>query len=257
MSASISLYQTLGAIEDFRRGQGRVHNLQITLIIVIMANMSGYFGIRAIGDFINRNRAELVKVFNPKNGGFPSHQTFSRILCNINFDQFGKAFSKWAQNYVQIDENDWFSIDGKGIGGTVTNPHSQYQCFTNLVSVFSHKRKQVFALGKIDSKESEIPLVRKLIKELDLEGMVFTLDALHCQTATTEAIILSKNDYVIGVKGNQKNLYEQVKKTLETAFVPLAQVLVQKKTKAVSKPELFQSITELMGFRKTGSVFSQ
>ncbi len=39
----------------------------------------------------------------------------------------------------------------------------------------------LFAGKVINAKESEIPMVRKAIKVLDIEGAVFTLDALHCQ----------------------------------------------------------------------------
>ena len=39
-----------------------------------------------------------------------------------------------------------------------------------------------------------------------LKDMIITLDALHTQTKTCEAIIKSGNDYVIQVKNNQKKL---------------------------------------------------
>jgi predicted transposase YbfD/YdcC len=32
-----------------------------------------------------------------------------------------------------------------------------------------------------NAKASEIPVVRHLIESLDLKGVTFTLDALHCQ----------------------------------------------------------------------------
>ncbi len=32
-----------------------------------------------------------------------------------------------------------------------------------------------------NSKESEIPVVKELIAALDIKGVTFTLDALHCQ----------------------------------------------------------------------------
>ena len=72
----------------------------------------------------------------------------------------------------------------------------------------------MLSVGKINTKkENEIPTVRELIQLLDLEGVIFTLDALHCQVETVKIIVESRNDYVIGVKGNQPKLFEQVKKT--------------------------------------------
>ncbi len=46
----------------------------------------------------------------------------------------------------------------------------------------SHQRKLVLAVKMMENKhESEINVVRELIELLDLTGVVFTFDALHCQ----------------------------------------------------------------------------
>jgi predicted transposase YbfD/YdcC len=42
------------------------------------------------------------------------------------------------------------------------------------------------------------------------------LDALHCQKETTTLITQSKNDYIIALKGNQKNLLKQVVQITES-----------------------------------------
>jgi predicted transposase YbfD/YdcC len=42
-------------------------------------------------------------------------------------------------------------------------------------------------------------------------GQVFTLDALHCQKQTTTLITKYKNDYIIPLKPNPKNLSKAVK----------------------------------------------
>lgn len=210
----MNLYEELQKIKDFRRGQGQLHKLPIVLIIVIMANMSGYFGQRAIGDFIKKHKEELIEIFKPKRNLLPSYQTVARVLENIDFQGFTDIFHKWAIKYVEIEDKEWLSLDGKVIGGTVTNANNAKQKYTNLVTIFSNKRKQALSAGLVGKdKKSEIPVVKSLIKQLDLEGVIFTMDALHCQKDTTQTIIETKNDYVIGVKGNQKKLFEQIKKT--------------------------------------------
>ena len=46
----------------------------------------------------------------------------------------------------------------------------------------SHQRKLVLGVQMMENKqESEINVVRDLINLLDLTGVVFTFDALHCQ----------------------------------------------------------------------------
>ena len=212
-----NLYEMLSQLKDHRRTQGRMHELRFTLILAIMSTMSGSHSLRAMGDFVKKNREELIKTFEPRNDKLPSYLTINRVLQNVDFDKFTKIFHNWAINFVKIEDSEWISIDGKAICGTVSDPHDKKQKFVNLVSVFLSKRKQVIHAGKINSgKESEIPKVKELIKILDLENVIFTIDALHCQKETTQTIIKSNNHYCIGVKGNQKKLHQQLKKTSKT-----------------------------------------
>lgn len=227
---SNNLYESLERLSDHRRPQGRMHDLRLTITIVIMATMSGCQGLRSIGDFINKNRKELVKAFKPRNDKLPSYLTVGRILQNVDYEQLSKIFRNWAINHVQINKNDWLSIDGKAIGGTVNRFSGHKQSFLSMVSVFASENKQVLHAGLINnSKESEIPKVKDLIKVLGLENVVYTLDALHCQKQTTKAIIDSNNNYCIGVKGNQKTLHNQIKKI----YPPSSQkILMQARKKA-------------------------
>jgi len=208
-----NLWEALSRVTDFRRAQGRMHELRLLLIIVIMAIMSGSKGIRAMGDFVQRNQEELIKTLKPKKDRLPSRQTIGRSLQNVDFDQLTEVFYQWAINYVSIADKDWISIDGKAIGSTVSHVRDPLQKFVSLVSVFASRQRQVIKAGKIlNQKESEIPKVRELINALDLTNVIFTLDALHCQKETVKTIVKSGNDYCIGVKGNQKKLYRQIKK---------------------------------------------
>ncbi|MCK5510547.1 ISAs1 family transposase [Candidatus Parcubacteria bacterium] len=212
------LYEMLGKLPDFRRAQGRMHELRTVLIIIIMAIMSGYHGIRAIGDFIKKNRKDLLELFQPKNDKLPSRQTVGRVLQNTDFNELVKIFHDWAIGYIKIENQEWISIDGKAIGGTIDNRQNKLQNFISLVSIFSSKKKQILRVGKIENKkESEIPKVRELIKQLNLENIVFTLDALHPVKKLLKQLLKVKNNYVVGVKINRKKLYNQLKKTRKKA----------------------------------------
>ncbi len=209
-----NLFEMLSTIKDCRRLQGRRHSIGIILIIAIMATMSGYFGIRAMKDFTDKNRRKLLDLFKPKNGELPSRQTIGRVLQHLDFDELSNIFYEWSLSYAVIEKHEWISIDGKAIKGTVSDCSKAQQRFISLVSIFASKKKQILTAGKINNKkESEIPKVKNLIRMLDLTGVIFTIDALHCQKNTTKTIVKSGNDYCIGVKGNQKSLHTQIKKT--------------------------------------------
>lgn len=208
-----NIFELLKELKDYRRGQGQRHPLQIVLLIMIMAIMAGAKSERAISRFAKNNKKELIDILKIERKEIPSRSVTKGMAKNLDFKEFKNIFYKWALQFIPIKKGELISMDGKAIRGTVTNANSSMQDFISLVSVFVSKKKQILMTGKINTKkENEIPTVRELIEMLDLQGVIFTLDALHCQKETVKKIIETKNDYIIGVKNNQKKLAKQLKK---------------------------------------------
>lgn len=177
----MTLTEMLSTVEDPRSVHGQRHQLPDVLLMCIMAIMSGHSGYRSIGRFLKNNEKDFRKIFGAYHG-VPCYVTIREVLQTIDFDRFSSAFNQWAQQYVAMCKGDTKSTDGKAIGSTTSNTHNAYQNFVSLVSIFSSQRGIVLHCGKIENKkESEIPKVQELIKALDVQGEIFTLDALHCQ----------------------------------------------------------------------------
>ena len=177
-----NLLDYLIKIKDPRRLQGQRHELKLILLITLMSIMSGYLGYRAIGDFMKRNKRDLLDSLKPKKGKLPSFDVVRQVLIHIDFEEVSRQFHQWARQYVSISKNEWISIDGKVIGGTLKQTNTIDQDLVSLVSLYCSKQKLVFGNAQvINSKESEIPVVKQLIEALGLEGITFSLDALHCQ----------------------------------------------------------------------------
>jgi hypothetical protein len=182
MKGKKSIVEFFDSIPDSRRGAGQRHEQSFVLLLVLMSTMSGYIGYRSIGDFIKKNRSSLLKNLQPKKNRLPSFYTIRRVMQGIDFTLVSTAFHQWAKQYVKITEQEWVSIDGKAIGGTLSDPGTNHQHFVNLVSAYCSKQKLVISNALVlNSKESEIPVVTQLIEALDISGVTFTLDALHCQ----------------------------------------------------------------------------
>lgn len=210
-----NLYERLLTLKDPRRKQGTRHALPFMMLILIMAVMSGATSLYAIEDFAQRHQQQLYKLFKlkGKKRRVPNRKTFERLLAALDFKSFSAMFYQWAKAYVPLKKGEWLALDGKVIGSTTSNAHNSFQNFTSLVCVFTHKRGQVLAqTGFMSKKGNEIGAVQSLLHLLDLEGMVFSLDALDCQKKTVQQIVKSNNDYVIGVKKNQPTLYQAIKK---------------------------------------------
>jgi predicted transposase YbfD/YdcC len=68
---------------------------------------------------------------------------------------------------------------------------------------------------KCEEKSNEIAAIPELLKILDLEGCVVTIDAIGCQKEIVSQIVEKKADYVISLKGNQGNLHWEIKEFLD------------------------------------------
>lgn len=211
-----SLPGILDQLEDNRRKQGMRHPLHILLLVTIMGIMAGAKSERAIARFAINNKESLIKELNIKRQEVPSRRILAKFIQTLDFNKLQNLFHTWTMKFVNIKKGEWLSMDGKAIKGTITNANDPLQDFMSLVTIFMNKKRQALFVGKINTKkENEIPKVKELIEMLDLQGVTFSLDALHAQTKTVNAIIKSNNNYVIGVKNNQKQLLSQLKKTVK------------------------------------------
>lgn len=168
----------LDQLSDPRRGQGQRHDLAFVLLIVMFATMSGYLGYRAIECFLAKHHDDLIRLFQPEKDRIPSYSTVRRVLMGIDFDEFNHLYQRWLKE-SSLRLEDWFAIDGKALRGTV-NPDDSND-YVHLVSIFSTFDQMVVSTGKVNSKSNEIPLVQQMIQDSNLRGVIFSLDALHCQ----------------------------------------------------------------------------
>ena len=179
---SNSILYFLDNLSDKRRAEGKRHQHKFVLILIIMATMSRYYGYRGIARFISKNSNVLIEKFNPKNDRLPSLATIRRVIMNLDFEELVEQFHDWARQYMDVSKDEWLSIDGKALRGTVGDHSSSYQNFVSIVSAYAQKSDIVLSIDKYESKKvSEIGTVETMISSLGLTGVTYTMDALHCQ----------------------------------------------------------------------------
>lgn len=71
----------------------------------------------------------------------------------------------------------------------------------------------------VDSKSNEITAIPELFELLAIKGCIVTIDAMGCQISIARAIKEKGADFVLMVKGNQKELKAQVEKLFSIAPV--------------------------------------
>lgn len=79
------------------------------------------------------------------------------------------------------------------------------------MSVYSHNYGVSIIQDYIKDKDNEIPMGPKLLEQLDLKNCIVTSDALNTQKETVKSIIKKNGDFVLALKGNQKNFYNEIR----------------------------------------------
>lgn len=69
----------------------------------------------------------------------------------------------------------------------------------------------------VDDKTNEITVIPEILQKLCIEGAIVTLDAMGCQKAIAEQIIVQKADYILRVKANQGQLHTAMETTFKQA----------------------------------------
>jgi predicted transposase YbfD/YdcC len=119
-----------------------------------------------------------------------------------------RQFRVWVKTVCAHDSR-LVSIDGKTICSAKAGGKSMFY----LVSAFRHANGVSLAQVRVDEKSNEITAIPELVKILDLEGCLVSIDAMGCQSAIAGQIIDRKADYLLAVKNNQKELYRAVEDT--------------------------------------------
>lgn len=177
------LIELLETIPDPRAQRGKRHPLAIVLLVVIMGTMLGYWGYRPLSEFIECYGDELkARLELSDTVKFPSYSTLRRVMMQLDFAAFTAVFSQWAKQFVPLDTTAVVAVDGKSIKSTVSDYDQETQNFVSIVSVFSHECGFVYQMQAMENHNtSEQTVVQQLLKTLELDAVVVTMDALHCQ----------------------------------------------------------------------------
>ena len=81
----------------------------------------------------------------------------------------------------------------------------------HLVSAFATEARLVLAQVRTAEKSNEITAIPEVLKLLDFRGTTVSIDAMGCQREISQQIIDGGGDYLLGLKGNQGSLHEDVK----------------------------------------------
>ncbi|MDC9606890.1 ISAs1 family transposase [Xenorhabdus griffiniae] len=207
-----TLSNTFGQLTDPLLNRTKLHSLIDILTISICAVICGYESFNAIEEY-GKSKEDWFRQFLDLPNGIPSHDTFNDVINRLDPQEFGHAFAQWVKSLTKISD-DIIALDGKTLRRTLDKANGIPAL--HLVSAWSVANQLCFGQVKVADKSNEINALSKLLTLLDIEGSTITIDAMGCQHAIANQIVTGKADYVLALKGNQREFYDDIKLFLDT-----------------------------------------
>jgi predicted transposase YbfD/YdcC len=221
----IRFFQT---IED-ARAQGMVsYPLHEILMVAFLAVMAGAGTMLDIAMFGSVNEAWLKKNFGIQHG-IPSHDTFRRVLSLIHPQQLQKATVAFLLDNIKLLKRAFhieggglrqYCVDGKTARGTGRLKGSERE-IKQMHSLHVYDRTDGICLvsQEVGDKTNEIPVAKEMLRLLDLKESVVSFDAMNTQRDTIAVVVGQKGDYVAALKGNQRELYQEVRSFFKPSLI--------------------------------------
>jgi len=113
----------------------------------------------------------------------------------------------WVLDLVELTHGEVVPIDGKTLRGAKTHGKKSP---IHMVSAWASTNNMVLGQVKVSEKSNEITAIPKLLELITIKGCVVTIDAMGCQENIAKTIIKQEADYILAVKENQKQLYQDI-----------------------------------------------
>ena len=186
----------------------------------VQHKLSEIFGISFFAMIANANDPEEIELFCKAHEkflreyfvleyGIPSHDTIERAFAMVSpeyLQKFRTRFNELLNTNEGEKVRKILSLDGK----TQRGNGNATQKANHIVSAVDNNG---FCLGekRVSEKSNEITAIPELLDDLNVNGHIITIDAMGTQTDIVKKIRKKKADYVLALKRNQGNLYDDVK----------------------------------------------
>lgn len=213
-AAIIPLKEHFSSLNDPRAQHSIEHLLLDIVLVTICAVICGADTWVEIENYGIAKR-EWLETFLELPNGIPSHDTFERVFARLRPEQLQQCFLSWVQAVFNISGGQLISLDGKTLRGSYDRGGKQGMI--HMVSAWASQNRLVLGQRKVNEKSNEITAIPELLKVLDLNGAVVSIDAMGCQTEIAAQIVAQQGDYVLALKGNQGDLHQDVQQLFDHA----------------------------------------
>ena len=196
------------AVPDPRCGRKTKHDHAEVLLCLVLGYLVGRTTMHRSLAWC-KTHLKWLRHYIPLKNGIASVPTASRLLSGIDEELFALEFMEWIGEIVN-SRGLHLAIDGKALRAAMEKTkNAKAPMVMNAVDVVTGL---VIAQLPIQNKECEITEIPKLLKLLDIRGSTITIDAIGTQTAIMKQILEQGGYFVLTVKKNQPQSYEEIMK---------------------------------------------
>jgi predicted transposase YbfD/YdcC len=206
VQAPSGLLRAWTQLPDPRMDRTKRHRLEDIVTVAICAVIFGADGWAQVALF-GRSKIKWFKTFLALPNGIPSHDTFGRVFAKLDPAAFEACFLKWITALVTASRGRLVAIDGKTIRRSLDTANGK--AAIHMVSAWCEANHMVLGQVATDAKSNEITTIPRLLKLLNLDGAVVTIDAAGCQKEIARQIVKQGGDYILQLKGNQGGLHDE------------------------------------------------
>ena len=187
----------------------KIWDIIICTILAVLFNANDW---EDVHDFVEEHY-KWLREFLLTTGGIPCTKTYERVFAIIDSKELETIFTEFLLTIsLSSTDNDIINLDGRVNRGSSRNETSYNDKVKplNVLNAYSNKYGICLASEQIDDKTNEITAIPDILKRFNVKGNVITWDALNTQTDNVEAVVSLKGDYVVPIKGNQGNFYNDL-----------------------------------------------
>ena len=196
------------AVPDPQCGRETKHDHAEVLVCLIIGFLAGRTTIRRSLKWCKKHLEEL-REYLPLKNGIASLSTACRILSGTDVELFALEFMEWIGE-ILCTKGIHISIDGKALRAAMEKVKNFRAPM--VLNAIDAATGLVLAQLPIQNKDCEIKAIPELLGLLDIQGSNVTTDAIGTQTRIMEQILSQEGHFVLMVKKNQPQSYDEIVK---------------------------------------------
>lgn len=201
----MNILTALKDLTDPRREQPKKYEMSEILYSTIIALLCDANSYRDVATFIFNNfqllKDEKILSCNQS----PAYTTIRNIILLVDKKELANLVTTYFLEILCSIDTMHLSIDGKSMRGSYDR--KKKTSAAHILSVFEVELGVTVGFENVrDKKTNEIPIAQQVLSETPITGVVFSMDALHCQEKTVDICLANGNDLLVQVKRNQKTI---------------------------------------------------